>query len=557
MRRYICLLASAILLNVVFLSSVLHAAVPLNDPGQLFLEQEKRKKERELLEKEPAKIQAPESTILPEIKSSKDAPCFRANHIVISGRLMLPKKIQKKIRSSYEGQCLPLATIDRLLHEINNAYIEHGYVTSRAQLARERQDPGTLKIDVMNGTVESIRLNDHQYWRDRLSVWSAFPGMIGRHLQLRDLEQGIDQLNRLPSNAVKLTLWPGKENYSTAVKLENTPKDPRRYMVVYDNYGQETTGVTRIRMSGEFDNLFGLNDMNSFHYIGSRNTNSLAANSSIAYGYWTLSMDASYSEYLSVIDNAAELFGQSYNVNFTANRVIWRGKNSKTSIEGLFNLKQSTRMIGDVLLSPQPITVVRFGGTHMIRTPKNVWNFNAHYSRGLTYFGAVDDDTQPPGAPHAQFDKLDAGINLYQPLTDHAQLRSVLHGQYSFDALYNSEQITLGDNSTVRGFQNSNSSGDSGLYMQHEISFTLPYSWKQKIPWQIGDHIQPYSFIDAGYTKLKQSERYSPMIGSGGGVRFGITNHLNADIAFAVPLYADGFAEAKGTEFYLMLGARW
>ncbi|WP_350307981.1 POTRA domain-containing protein, partial [Photorhabdus viridis] len=64
---------------------------------------------------------------------------------------------------------------------------------------------GTLMITVNEGKIESISLDDET----PRSLKMAFPGMIGKTLNLRDIEQGMERLNRLPSQQVAIDIQPG------------------------------------------------------------------------------------------------------------------------------------------------------------------------------------------------------------------------------------------------------------------------------------------------------------------------------------------------------------
>lgn len=53
---------------------------------------------------------------------------------------------------------------------------------------------------------------------------TIFPGVKGSVLQLRDIEQGLDQLNRLPSNNATMRIEPGAEAGSSRVLINNVQK---------------------------------------------------------------------------------------------------------------------------------------------------------------------------------------------------------------------------------------------------------------------------------------------------------------------------------------------
>lgn len=97
-----------------------------------------------------------------------------------------------------------MADINRLVRDTTNAYLQRGYVTSQAWLQEQDISTGELLINVSEGRVESITLEGES----PLAVSMAFPHMIDGVLNLRDIEQGMEQLNRLPSQQVSIDIQP-------------------------------------------------------------------------------------------------------------------------------------------------------------------------------------------------------------------------------------------------------------------------------------------------------------------------------------------------------------
>lgn len=89
---------------------------------------------------------------------------------------------------------------------MTNAYIKGGYITSRAFVNPNPPEEGVLEILVIEGTVEKIIINDG---KAKGQEFTAFPGLTGGPLNLRDIDQGLDQLNRLPSNNTVMQIEPG------------------------------------------------------------------------------------------------------------------------------------------------------------------------------------------------------------------------------------------------------------------------------------------------------------------------------------------------------------
>lgn len=89
---------------------------------------------------------------------------------------------------------------------------------------------------------------------------TIFPGVQGSVLQLRDIEQGLEQLNRLPSNNAAMRIEPGAKAGASRVLISNVQKRTWRLSAGVDNLGQESTGLAQYTLGFEKDNFLGCND---------------------------------------------------------------------------------------------------------------------------------------------------------------------------------------------------------------------------------------------------------------------------------------------------------
>lgn len=74
----------------------------------------------------------------------------------------------------------------------------------------------------------------------------ASPGLTGEILNLRDIEQGMEQINRTRTTPVQIEILPGDKQGWSVVHLTATREFPLSASVSYDNSGQKSTGVGQI-----------------------------------------------------------------------------------------------------------------------------------------------------------------------------------------------------------------------------------------------------------------------------------------------------------------------
>ncbi|MFL6717125.1 MAG: POTRA domain-containing protein, partial [Burkholderiaceae bacterium] len=157
---------------------------------------------------EPAPGGADTAAIAPAPASAgtADAGCRDIRRIVISGATQLSPSAQQQLVEGHAGRCIGVADIEKILAAITRHYLEKGLVTTRAYLPSQDLSSGVLGIRVVEGVVDNILLDEGA--RRSVNPANVFPSP-GALFNLRDFEQGIDQLNRLESNRAQLDILPG------------------------------------------------------------------------------------------------------------------------------------------------------------------------------------------------------------------------------------------------------------------------------------------------------------------------------------------------------------
>ncbi|MGY2263443.1 POTRA domain-containing protein, partial [Pseudomonas sp. SDO55104_S430] len=118
---------------------------------------------------------------------------------------------------------------------------------------------GHLQVLVVEGRLEALKsAPDSQLSERELAM--AFPGKAGDLVNLREIEQLVDQLNRLPSNQAKMELAPGKNVGGSEVLVTNSPQKPWRVGLSRSNDGQRSTGEQQWGTTFDWDSPLGLAD---------------------------------------------------------------------------------------------------------------------------------------------------------------------------------------------------------------------------------------------------------------------------------------------------------
>lgn len=516
-----------------------HAQLP-QEPGRRLLDEQRQKLEERRNRPAPD-IPLPAAPQAGE--GEEGGPCFTITTIQVEGATLLPQDRIDEILSPFRGRCLGQKGINDLMAALTAAYVDAGYVTARAYLPQQSIDGGTLRIIVVEGEIESLEVEGGT-WRDSLGIWFAFPTAAGRPLRLSEIEQGLDQLNRLPSNKAKARFVPGDKPGGTKVVLENPSEERFRLTASTSNHGQKATGTIQRGIGLEADNPLGIGDQWIANATSTRTSNAFAGTASVPFGWWTLSAARSLSEYLQILDGDTQMYGRTSSWNLSLDRVLDRDATTRTSVYGRIGYNRATRTVNDIDLTPQKLATAALGLSRTWRTQEGRQvQGDVAVVRGLHLLGATDD---PEGiatqSAHAQFTKLAVSGAWIEPL-GFATWRTIGQGIWSKQALYSPEQLQIGDVHSVRGYSEDQAVGDRGLFLRNEMIFDWPEilggAWLNR-QWELA--LQPFLLADAGYVCQLAAHSCEHAGGLGGGLRFG-NRRLALETTIARPVWASGTLE--------------
>ncbi|USP03711.1 ShlB/FhaC/HecB family hemolysin secretion/activation protein [Bartonella taylorii] len=444
--------------------------------------------------------------------------CFNIDHIIVDGVYHINKRTIAKVTDAYVGRCIGLSEIQILIKQLTKVYLDQGYVTARFYIPdQDIKSNKELKLVVVEGKLSDIYYNGSPASRYNQIVWSAFPGLKGHVLNMRDIEQGLDQINRLSSAHAKSELLPGGEDGSTIVNISNHPDKAFSVTLTHDNMGQASTGYARYSTGLKVENILGMNDLWDFGYQrsgraywgGSKqegHSNNISASVSIPYGYWTFSLNGYLYDYQSIIKGNftdIETTGNSSELHASTSRVLHRDSVSLTTLNlGLSYKKTNNYLLGNKIeVGSRQYSVANFGISHSRQMLGGTWTFDVSYLQGLPLFHSVKKHDPGAGDAEPQFAKFTGTISAMTPFKVGGLdfiLSNLLSGQYSPHNLLGAEQISLGGASNVRGTRESLLFGNNGFFIRNDLSLrALPWSNNASLKKVLGE-LRPFIGLDYG-----------------------------------------------------------
>ncbi|WP_052469270.1 ShlB/FhaC/HecB family hemolysin secretion/activation protein [Pseudomonas massiliensis] len=440
----------------------------------------------------------------PSSQDAPDAPCWYLTGISVQGnRLVSDSQVQHAVRPLLRP-CMGPMRINRILAAITRLYTEAGYVASRPVLLSPPADQQPLALVIEEGFVEAIELADQEL---PVNLGAAFPGMIGQPLQLRALEQGLDQLNRLRSVDLVADIAPGQYQGGTKVALRAASRPPRWQVDLgMDNQGSASTGRQRISLSASVDSPLERNDFFSLHGARSRpsdtaGSETLGLNYNIPYGPWSLSLAANQFRYKAQAPGLLSVLpmqGTSHLFSYALERGLWRDQSRLLSATLRLDDKRiSAGLAGHRIALQSPRYQSLELGLNGLWVGRARWA--GYVGHGLGLGGWREDDAGPrkqPGARSARYRKWRLSLvrsSAHELGGRYWTLASQWTGQYSQAPMPASESLGLGGSSLVRGFRERPIDTGSALAWRNTLALPLALDH--------GFRLSPSLGLDAGWAE--------------------------------------------------------
>ncbi|OOR89634.1 hypothetical protein B0181_06610 [Moraxella caviae] len=392
-------------------------------------------------------------------------------------------------------ECINEARLNQLSRSITQAYVEKGYIHNPFQF--EDHQTGNLILRVTEGKVSQIRAEAP------LNTTMLFPNLVGKPLNIHDLDQGLDQANRLAMNEVSVDVLPSS-NGEIELVFVNEPKSPISGFIGLDNNSIRQYDRWQARMGLTWDNPLGLEDslyLGLNHTLNGTNRNVSRSSSlfySVPYGYWTFNAYLSASQFhsdLPLTYHTVRQKGRTIQSGLKADYVVSRGSNYISTLSAaLDRVDSKVRFESGILALQSPkYTSTTASFNHLQLIENGSISANVSYKRGLKWDTNVQSTDR--NQPQAQFNlwQASADVHLYPRWREqifHQQHRLTM--QYSNNYLPAIEQADLTSRYAVRGFNDYSWSAEKNMVLQNQFGWIKPIS-----NWQL----EPYFLFDIGVQK--------------------------------------------------------
>ncbi len=441
-------------------------------------------------EAQPDTLDVPRDVRLPEAES----PCFVVDRVELSGEQhdrfawVLDQLAGADRLDPPQGRCLGAAGVALVVQRAQSALVERGFVTSRALVGPQELGQGLLVITVVPGRIRRVVFDEPVSGRAQAA--NALPARAGDLLNLRDIEQALENFKRVPTVEADIRIEPADEPGLSDLHIRWAQAMPVRLSLTLDDSGSRSTGRYQTSASLSLDNPFALNDL---FYIGvqgdlgggdpgRRGTSGRSLHYSVPVGHHLLALDLGRNGYHQSVAGAAQDYtyrGTSESQSVTFTRLLHRGADHKTSLQFQLFARQSRNFIDDTEIEVQRRRVGgwQLGVGHRAHLGAGTLDLNLSHRRGTGAFNAQRAPEEAFGEGTSRFVLWQADARWQwpfrwgeQPLRYSGQWRA----QINRTPLSPQERFAIGGRHTVRGFDGESSlSADRGWLLRQEVAVPL------------------------------------------------------------------------------------
>lgn len=445
--------------------------------------------------------------------------------------VLYPDTEEPEPQSPILGNCYGVQGINAIMKKVQNAIIDRGYITTRVIIGPQQLKSGVLRLTVVPGLISSI---------DSERSHTLLPLREGELLNLRDIEQALEQMKRLASVEVDIQIIPASSETAgpgdSDLLIIWEQGRPWRLFVSADNSGTKPTGLYQGNVSLVIDDLADINDILTVsigNELGDVEPSGGGSHSAyISYSFpiknSQLTFTASDNEYEQIIEgffSDSKYSGKTRNYNATLSHLLYRDNRNKFDASISAWATRSRNFVNDfeVVIQRRKIDGYTLSLAYRAYVGSAVINASTSYRK---IYDAEDVTLQlqtGDNNPRPTLIKSSADLSIPFTFADQA-FRYVARWQHQINrnTLPSQEFISIGNRHNVRmDNEGSTLSAARGWFVRNDIEF---YRYAPDAVVYLG---YDYGRVGSDSLGLERNTLSSAIIGVKGNVNKGLGYEIN------------------------------
>lgn len=498
-------------------------------------------------ETEPPAVEEPNFQPAPQTPTEEQV---RVNKIEVLGSTVFSEEDFKNLLEplNLEGNVVTRAQLLKAVDRVTQLYLENDYLTSDAALVEESVATGNIQIQVVEGSIEEIRVEgtrrlNESYVRDRIKRGT------GKPLNTKKLEGQLRLLRADPLLAnVEASLRRGTGLNQSILVVRVTEAKSLTGNLGVNNYSPPSVGSEKIYANLAYRNLTGLGDELSAGY--ERSTQGGFERYDFGYRIPVNSLDGTVEIRTSFSNNeviqepfaALGIEGESELYEISYRQPLIRTPQEELALSVGFTFQDGQTFLLDrpfgFGLGPDEdgvsrTSVFKFGQEYISRSVSGAWAFRSQFNFGTGLFDATKNEGS---IPDGQFFSWLGQIQRVQVLSSDNFLIIQTDIQLTPDPLLPSQQFVIGGGQSVRGYRQNLLAGDNGVRFSIEDRITLQRDEGGNSTIALAPFIDAGAVFNAGDNPNDISQDQTVIAGIGLGLLWQPISGLNLRFDYAFPL---------------------
>ncbi len=487
---------------------------------------------------------------------AQDVMVLNIREYRVEGSKRLPRLAVEEAVYPHLGPGRTTDDVESARVSLEKAYHDLGFQT--VSVIVPQQDPrcGVIRLEVVEGKVGRLRVHGANFFLPS-RIKSEAPSLAeGNVPDMKKVEKEIVALNRLADRRVTPELRVGVEPGTVDIDLNVEDKNPLHGSLELNNRYSSNTTALRLNGSISYGNLYQLGHTGGISFqLAPENID----DAQVLSGYYLARVSGGVSLMLQGTkqDSDVSTLGGASSI----------GRGHTIGLQAMFDLPSENKFYQNFSLG---LDYKHFSedlviGKNTISSPIEYWPVSANYGatwlaekafteanatlafhlRGLGS-GETDYSNKRYNAD-GSFVILRGDLAHTRDLADDSQLFGKIQYQIGSQALINNEQTSGGGLGTVRGYLESTTLGDNGVFGTVEWRSRSLIGKSESKLGTTPNEWRFHAFADAGlqgmYDPLPGQQKRFGLASAGAGTRFKLKDHYNSSLDIAIPFIGQTAAE--------------
>lgn len=497
---------------------------------------------------------------------AKQAPVltFEVEQFQVEGELPITEAELLAVLEPYKGQHAGLEGLLAARSALSQFLVSEGYSFHRVVLPPQDMANKTVRFKLLEFALGKVEIGGNQHFSADNIRRSLQQLTEGEAPNTQELARNIAHANQHPFKDLALSFKQSQTPNQIDARVKVKDQRPWVLFASANNSGTEQSGESRVSLGAQHTNVWDKDHRLTFTYSTSPENANNIAQYGMNYQIPLYSLSADWSLYYSeseveqgTVNDIFEVAGQGQ----VAGTRFVRALPKRKRYEHGYSLAFDDKFFGnDITFADVPL------GTDVRSTPLSVgynakyrlkkWRFtgDASYAANLQSGADNNDDTYAAvrvGAS-ADWDHWRFGASVNYAFKNKWLYRGVMKAQVTDQALIPGEQFGMGGMNSLRGYQEREVLGDSGVYLLSEFISPALSSLA---------NTRGVVFYDWGQTDRRQaqageSSREHPE-SIGAGLRWTYEKNVSLKIDYGHVLKDAASSQAGDSKWHLSLFARF